>query len=91
MQDHKSKLTQDIDKIIMQKIEKVDCNIHATYATKAINKLFIQKIRKGFKTYIEKLDKEYDCESDFDLKNELKDIISFCKPAVKNPVDTNNV
>ena len=31
MQDHKSKLTQAIDKIIAQKIEEVDRNIHATF------------------------------------------------------------
>ncbi|CAG8785524.1 9343_t:CDS:1, partial [Gigaspora margarita] len=79
MQDRKSKLTQTIDKIITQKIEEADCNI------KPINKFLIREIGKGFKAYIEKLDEEYDSESDFDLKNELKDIISICKPAVKNP------
>ncbi|CAG8856779.1 41564_t:CDS:1, partial [Gigaspora margarita] len=80
----KSKLTQTIDKIIMQKIEEADCNI------KPINKFLIQDIGNSFKAYIEKLDEEYDSESDFDLKNELKDIISIRKLAVKNPVATNN-
>ena len=88
MQDRKSKLTQAIDKIITQKIEEADCNIHAT---KAINKLLIQEIGKDWKTYIEKLDQDYDSESDSDLENELKDIISIIKPTVKNPVATNNV
>ena len=81
MQDHKSMLTQTIDKIITQKIEEADCNFKPD---QAINKLLIQEIGKGFKAYIEKLDEEYDSESDFDF-------ISIRKPTVKNPVATNNV
>ena len=81
MQDHKSMLTQTIDKIITQKIEEADCN---SKPDQAINKLLIQEIGKGFKAYIEKLDEEYDSESDFDF-------ISIRKPTVKNPVATNNV
>ena len=61
MQDRKSMLTQTIDKIITQKIEEADCNIKPD---QSINKL---EIGKGFKTYIEKLDQDYDFESDFDL------------------------
>ncbi|CAG8645001.1 4126_t:CDS:1, partial [Paraglomus brasilianum] len=80
MQDRKSMLTQTIDKIITQKIEEADCNIKPD---QAINKLLIQEIGKGFKAYIEKLDEEYDSESDFDF-------ISIRKPTVKNPVATNN-
>ncbi|CAG8744810.1 9324_t:CDS:1, partial [Acaulospora colombiana] len=57
MQDHKSMLTQTIDKIITQKIEEADCNIKPD---QAINKLLIQEIGKGFKAYIEKLDEQYD-------------------------------
>ena len=78
MQDRKSVLTQTVDKTITQKIEEANCNI------KPINKLLIQEIGKGFKAYIEKLDEEYDSESDFDF-------ISIRKPTVKNPVATNNV
>ena len=78
MQDRKSMLTQTIDKIITQKIEEADCNIKPD---QSINKL---EIGKGFKAYIEKLDEEYDSESDFDY-------ISIRKPTVKNPVATNNV
>ena len=78
MQDRKSVLTQTVDKIITQKIEEADCNI------KPINKFLIQEIGKGFKAYIEKLDEQYDFESDFDF-------ISIPKPTVKNPVATNNV
>ena len=82
MQDRKSMLTQTIDKIITQKIEEADCNFKPD---QAINKLLIQEIGKGFKTYIEKLDQDYDSESDSEL-----DFISICKPTVKNPVATNN-
>ncbi|CAG8502038.1 6193_t:CDS:2 [Diversispora eburnea] len=78
MQDHKSVLTQTVDKIITQKIEETDCNI------KPINKLLIQEIRTGFKAYIEKLDEQYDSESDFNF-------IYIPKPTVKNPVATNNI
>ncbi|CAG8471344.1 7499_t:CDS:2 [Ambispora leptoticha] len=67
IQDYKSKLTQAIDKIIMQKIE--------------------EEIGKGFKTYIEKLEQDYDSESE----DELKDIISIRRPAIKNPVTTNDM
>ena len=86
MQDRKSMLTQTIDKIITQMIEKVECN---NKPDQAINKLLIQEFGKGFKTYIEKLDQDYDSESDSDLENEL--IISIVKPTVKNTVATNNV
>ena len=58
-QERKSMLTQTIDKIITQKIEEADCNIKPD---QAINKLLIQEIGKGFKTYIEKLDQDYDSE-----------------------------
>ena len=51
MQDHKSMLTQTIDKIITQKIEEADCNI------KPINKLLIQEIGKGLKAYIQRVPK----------------------------------
>ena len=81
MQDRKSMLTQTIDKIITQKIEEADCNIKPD---QAINKLLIQEIGKGFKTYIEKLEQDYDSESE----DELKDIISICKPAIKKLVTT---
>jgi len=83
MQDHKSKLTQAIDKIITRKIEEADRNIKSD---QAINKFLIQKIGKGFKTYIEKLE-DYDSESEDDLK----DIISIRKPAIKNLVTTNDM
>ena len=84
MQDRKSKLTQAIDKIITQKIEEADCN---NKLDQAINKLLIYKIGKGgFKTYIEKLE-DYDSESEDDLK----DIISIRKPAIKNLVTTNDM
>ena len=73
MQDHKSKLTQAIDKIITRKIEEADHNIKPD---QTINKFLIQKIGNGFKTYIEKLE-DYDSESEDDLK----DIISIRKPA----------
>ena len=85
MQDRKSKLTQTIDKIITQMIEKVECN---NKPDQAINKLSTQEFGKGFKTYIEKLDRDYDSESDSDLENEL--IISILKPTAKNTVATNN-
>ena len=84
MQDRKSKLTQAIDKIITQKIEEADRNIKPD---QAINKLLIQEIGKGFKTYIEKLEQDYDSESE----DELKDIISIRRPAIKNPVTTNDM
>ena len=83
MQDHKSKLTQAIDKIITRKIEEADHNIKPD---QTINKFLIQKIGNGFKTYIEKLE-DYDSESEDDLK----DIISIRKPAIKNLVTTNDM
>ncbi|KAF0434158.1 hypothetical protein F8M41_004930 [Gigaspora margarita] len=88
MQDHKSMLTQTIDKIITQKIKEADCNIKPV---QAINKLLIQEIGKGFKTYIEKLDQDYDSESDSELEEALKEAITICKPTVKNPITTNNI
>ena len=83
MQYHKSKLTQAIDKIITRKIEEADHNIKPD---QTINKFLIQKIGNGFKTYIEKLE-DYDSESEDDLK----DIISIRKPAIKNLVTTNDM
>ena len=83
MQDRKSKLTQAIDKIITRKIEEADHNIKPD---QTINKFLIQKIGNGFKTYIEKLE-DYDSESEDDLK----DIISIRKPAIKNLVTTNDM
>ena len=91
MQDHKSKLTQAIDKIITRKIEEADHNIKPD---QTINKFLIQKIGNGFKTYIEKLEQDYNSESEDELKdleNELKDIISIRKPAIKNLVTTNDM
>ncbi|CAG8627549.1 34769_t:CDS:2 [Gigaspora margarita] len=88
MQDRKSMLTQTIDKIITQKIGEADCNIKLV---QAINKLLIQEIGKGFKTYIEKLDQDYDSESNSELEEALKEAITICKTTVKNPITTNNV
>ncbi|CAG8731140.1 5790_t:CDS:1, partial [Ambispora leptoticha] len=52
------------------------------------------EIGKDWKTYIEKLDQDYDSESEDelkDLKNKIKDIIFNCKPAIKNLVTTNDM
>ncbi|KAF0420613.1 hypothetical protein F8M41_006928 [Gigaspora margarita] len=91
MQDCKSKLTQTIDKIITQMIKKVECN---NKPDQAINKLLIQEIGKGFKTYIEKPEQDYDSETNSEIESELanriKGILTTPKFTVKNPVATNN-
>ena len=55
----------------------------------AINKLLIQEIGKGFKTYIEKLEQDYNSESEDELKDII--IISIRRPAIKNLVTTNDM
>ncbi|CAG8524072.1 6034_t:CDS:2 [Ambispora leptoticha] len=49
--------------------------------------IIMQEIGKSFKTYIKKLKQDYDSES----KNELKDIISIYKSAIKNFITTNDI
>ncbi|CAG8761386.1 8756_t:CDS:1, partial [Acaulospora morrowiae] len=80
-------LTQTIDKIIMQMIEKVECN---NKPNQTINKLLIQEFGKGFKTYIEKPEQDYNLEIESELENRIKGILTISKFTVKNHVVTNN-
>ncbi|CAG8852527.1 1273_t:CDS:1, partial [Gigaspora margarita] len=40
---------------------------------------------------IEKLDQDYNSESDSELEEVLKEAITICKRIVKNPITTNNI